>query len=353
MTPVIDRSVKIAAPPALVSTVVVPPSAPPPVAMETVTPTPAWFTAFPTASRSWSTGCWAKTTLLAAAADGCVVMVSWEAPPVVTVIVPEVAPATAGALKFRVRSPAAPLMVRLKKVAAPAALVSTVVVPPSAPPPVAMETVTPTPAWFTAFPTPSRSWMIGCWANATPLVAAPDGCVVMVSWVAPPTVTVIVPEVTPATAGALKFTVRSPAAPVMDRLKKIAAPLALVVAVSVPPSVPLPVAIAAVTTVPTWLTAFPAASRSWMIGCWANATPLVAAAEGWVVIASWVAAPGVRVIVPDVAPVSDAALKLRVRLPIVPVRERPAKVATPLAFVTTLVVPFSVPPPEAITTVTV
>ena len=100
------------------------------------------------------------------------------------------------------------------------------------------------------------------------------------SWEAAPAVMVIVPEVAPATAGALKFTVRLPLLPVMDRLTKVAAPLALVLAVSVPPSAPPPVAIVAVTTVPSWLTAFPTASRSWMTGCWANATPLVAAAEG-------------------------------------------------------------------------
>ena len=281
------------------------------------------------------------------------VIASCVAAPEMRVTALEVTPVNPAALKLSVRLPMTPVIDRSVNIAAPAALVSTVVVPPSAPPPVAMETVTPTPAWFTALPTPSRSWMIGCWANATPLVAAAEGCVVMVSWVAPPAVTVIVPEVTPATAGALKFTVRSPAAPVMDRLKKVAAPLALVLAVSVPPSTPPPVAIVAVTTVPNWLTALPAASRSWMIGCWANTTPLAAAAEGWVVIASWVAAPGVRVIVPDVAPVSDAVLKLRVRLPIVPVRDRPAKVATPVAAVTTLVAPFSVPPPDAITAVTV
>ena len=65
---------------------------------------------------------------------------------------------------------------------------------------------------------------------------------------APPIV--IVPDVAPVSDGALKLTVNAPAAPVMARLAKVAAPLASVVAVSVPPSVPVPLASAAVTTTP-------------------------------------------------------------------------------------------------------
>ena len=133
----------------------------------------------------------------------------------------------------------------------------------------------------------------------------------------------------------------------------MATPLALVLAVRVPPSATPPVAIDAVTTVPTWLTALPAASRSCSTGCWANGTPLVAAAEGWVVMVSCVAAPGVSVMVFEVAPVRVGTLKLRVRSPMVPLMESPAKVAMPLALVTTLPAPFSVPPPEAMAAVTV
>ena len=69
-------------------------------------------------------------------------------------------------------------------------------------------------------------------------------------------------DVTPVSPVALKFRVRVPLTPVMARLKKVATPLAFVVAVGVALSVPAPVAIAAVTTVPTWLTALPAASCS-------------------------------------------------------------------------------------------
>ena len=103
------------------------------------------------------------------------VIASCVAAPGVRVMALEVTPVNPVALKLSVRLPMTPVIDRLVKVATPAALVSTVVVPPSVPPPAAMETVTPTPDWFTAFPAASRSWMIGCWANATLLAAAADG----------------------------------------------------------------------------------------------------------------------------------------------------------------------------------
>ena len=59
----------------------------------------------------------------------------------------------------------------------------------------AIAAVTVTPAWLTGFPTPSRSWTTGCCANATPLCAVAEGCVVTVSCVAAPAPRVIVPEV--------------------------------------------------------------------------------------------------------------------------------------------------------------
>ena len=219
------------------------------------------------------------------------VIASCVAAPGMRVIVLEVTPMSEVALKFNSRSPVTPVIDRSVKVATPAALVSTVVVPPSVPPPVAMETVTPTPAWLTALPAASRSWSAGCWAKTTLLAAAADGWLVSERRAAAPTLMAIGFEVAPASVGTRKFSVRSPAVPVMDRSRKVAAPLTLVIAVSVPPSVPPPVAIAAVPSTPTSLTGLPAASRSWMTGCWANATPLVAAAEGWVVIASFAAGP--------------------------------------------------------------
>src|SRR3989441_987387 len=74
-------------------------------------------------------------------------------------------------------------------------------------------------------------------------------------------------ELTPVSPVAEKLSVRSPAVPLMDKLVKLATPLPLVVAVSVPPSVPPPVAIAAVTTTPAWLTGLPDPSRSCTTGC--------------------------------------------------------------------------------------
>ena len=100
--------------------------------------------------------------------------------------------------------------------------------------------------------------------------------------------------------------------PVIARLVKVATPLELVVAVSAPPSVPPPVAIATVTTTPLWLTAFPDASSSWIAGCWANATPLCAELEGCVVTASWLAAPTLTVKVPLITPLSPGLVAARV-----------------------------------------
>ena len=75
------------------------------------------------------------------------------------------------------------------------------------------------------------------------------------------------PEVATVSPVALKLRVRSPTVPVTERFVKLAVPPEVVVAVSVPPSVPPPVAIAAVTVTPDWLTALPAPSRSCTTGC--------------------------------------------------------------------------------------
>src|ERR1043165_2870996 len=107
--------------------------------------------------------------------------------------------------------------------------------------------------------------MTGCRAKTTPLCALDDGCVVMVNWLAGgggAAVMSIVFDVTPVSAGALNANARAPAAPLIERFVNVATPLALVVAVAVPPSVPPPLAIAAVTTTPDWLTALFDASRS-------------------------------------------------------------------------------------------
>src|ERR1044071_5085701 len=95
----------------------------------------------------------------------------------------------------------------------------------------------------------------------------------------------------------------------MARLVKVAAPDALVVAVSVPPSVAPegPEASAAVTTIPDCATAFPDASRTCTTGCGEMGTPLCALADGWVVMVSWLAVPAPIVMPFDTAAVSPVA----------------------------------------------
>src|SRR3989441_5700142 len=61
---------------------------------------------------------------------------------------------------------------------------------------------------------------------------------------------VMVPDTTSVSPGAVKCSVRSPAAPLIARFVKLATPLPVVVAVSVPPHLPAPLAIAAVTPPP-------------------------------------------------------------------------------------------------------
>src|ERR1044071_3366762 len=120
----------------------------------------------------------------------------------------------------------------------------------------------------------------------------------------------MLPDVTPAGPVAAKPSVRTPALPLIERLLKVARPLALVVAVSVPPSVPPPLASGG--GQPPCATGLFAASLSWIAGCWANATPLCALLDGCVAIVSFVAAPAPRVILPETTEVSPDALKVMV-----------------------------------------
>src|SRR3954470_13995778 len=130
-------------------------------------------------------------------------------------------------------------------------------------------------------------------------------------------VTLIAADVAAVIPDEVKLSVREPSAPEMDRSVNVATPAALVVAGVVPPSVPPPVAIAAATETPDWLTLLPDTSRSWTTGCRGNATPPSAFADGCVVIASWVAEPAVMLMAVDVTLVNDVPEKLRVRDPMV------------------------------------
>ena len=114
----------------------------------------------------------------------------------------------------------------------------------------------------------------------------------------------------------------------------------------------LPVAIAAVTTTPDWLTALLDASWSCRTGCGANAAPVWADVDGWVVTASFVAEPAVMLTLPEVTDVNDGAVNRNVLVPTVPVIERFVNVATPEASDVAVVVPPSVPPPLKIAAVT-
>src|SRR3989442_1100580 len=192
----------------------------------------------------------------------------------------ELMPVSPVAEKLSVRSPAVPVMERLVKLATPPPSVVAVSVPPSVPPPVAIAAVTTTPAWLTAYPDPSRSCTTGCWAKATPLCAVADGSVVTVNCVAVPAVMVITVELTPVRPVAEKLSVRSPAVPLMDKLVKLATPVPVVVAVSVPPNVPPPVAIAAVTVIPPWFTAFPVPFLMLRRRPWPHRFPAAARSRG-------------------------------------------------------------------------
>src|SRR5688500_8203292 len=99
----------------------------------------------------------------------------------------------------------------------------------------------------------------------------------MASWLAvvPPIVTGV--EVAPVSPAALNPRVRLPAVRAFPTRRSVAPPEALVVAVVVPPRVPPPLAIAAVTVTPLWETGLPPGSRDRSIGGWANG--LLPAAE--------------------------------------------------------------------------
>src|SRR5512145_1206326 len=347
IVPVMAKFVNVATPLAVVVAVGDPLSVPPPVAIAAVTTTPLRLTGFPETSCSWIAGCWVKATPLCALGEGCVVTASRVAAPAVMVIVPDTTSVRLGAVNRSVRSPIVPVMAKFVNVATPLAVVVAVGDPLSVPPPVAIAAVTTTPLRLTGFPETSCSWIAGCWVKATPLCALGEGWVVTASRVAAPAVMVIVPDTTSVRLGAVNRSVRSPIVPVMAKFVNVATPLAVVVAVGDPLSVPPPVAIAAVTTTPLRLTGFPETSCSWIAGCWVNGTPLCALGEGWVVTASRVAAPAVMSMTVEVAEVRLGALKLNVRGPIVPVMAKFVNVATPLAVVVAVGDPLSVPPPVA------
>src|SRR5437667_7372592 len=111
-------------------------------------------------------------------------------------MVPEVAGVRLPLSNRSVYLPADPLIARPLNVAAPLASVVAVALLSVAPAgPEAITAVTGTPAPPAGLPAPSRTWSTGCGVNAAPLVAVAGGWVVIVSCVAVPAPSVIVPEV--------------------------------------------------------------------------------------------------------------------------------------------------------------
>src|SRR5947208_2153304 len=93
----------------------------------------------------------------------------------------------------------------------------------------------------------------------------------------------------------------------MAKPLNVAAPLPTVVAVAFVSVAPAgPEAITAVTGTPAPPAGLPAPSRTWSTGCGLNGAPLVAVAEGWVVIVNCGSVAPPIVIVEDVAGVSPA-----------------------------------------------
>src|SRR5690242_2679804 len=153
-----------------------------------------------------------------------------------------------------------------------------------------------TGAPVTTLPLTSRTITDGGVATAVPAVAVWLFPAFTAICVAAPADTTTVVDVTPVRPVAPKESVRLPTSPVILRFANAAAPVALVVAVRVPPSAGLPVARAAVTTTPLWLTGLPAASCSCTTGCCGKTTSFVTPAEGSVLSPSCTAAPADSVI---------------------------------------------------------
>jgi hypothetical protein len=193
-----------------------------------------------------------------------------------------------GPLAVRMYPVPALSMVRLSKVATPLTTDLLRVPPrtaPAVPVPLAIAIAMVPEALVTVFD--DASCTDTCTDGA---ITVPDttalGCAVNASWLGAPGASVTAVEVAPASPAALKLRVRAPIVPAIIRSVKLAAPLPLVVEMRVPPSVPPPLAMAAVTTAPAWATVLPVASRNCTTGCCVRTAPLTAVAAGWVVTVS-------------------------------------------------------------------
>jgi len=351
VAPVIFKFVKVARPCALVVAVKVPPKVFAPLASTAVIVTPACDTLLPLASFNCTVGCCAKFTSFCAVALGSVAIASWVAAPAVMLMLFEVTPVRPLLAKLKVRLPVVPVMFRPLYVALPFASVVMVAVPPKVPPPVAIATVMLVPAVRTGLPLISLSSTTGCWAKFVPLWAVALGWVIIASCVAAPGVIVTLVEVSGVSVPEVKRIVRTPVAPVIFKLVKVARPCALVIAVVDPAKVFAPLARTAVMVTPACATLLPLASFNCTVGCCTKFTSFCAVALGSVVMSKVVAAPGVMLMLFEVPDVSPLLVKLKVRLPAVPVMFKPLNVALPFASVVMVAVPPNVPPPLAMATV--
>ena len=129
----------------------------------------------------------------------------------------------------------------------------------------------------------------------------------------------------------LKPSVRSPDEPVIERSAKVATPDASVAALAAPPSAPPPLAMYAVTIVPTMATGFAPASVTDTLGCTRKGAPLGADVDGWVVMLRAAAGPVSRVIGPMTNGVKPGAVSVIVALPRGPMYAGRLNVAIPVA----------------------
>src|SRR5881628_434623 len=239
-------------------------------------------------------------------------------------------PASVPDVAVREFGPAVVPSVQLPTVAIPLALVVRVA-PVMLPPPDATANATATPA--TGLPLASFTITDGRTGTVVPAVTVWLFPAFTAICVALPAITATGVEPALVSPAAEKVRVRTPTSPVMVRFVNAACPDALVVTGLAPDSAEPPVAIAALTDVPLWVTEFPAASWRWTIGCRGNATPLLAVSDGWVTMTSCAAGPAARVMGPDVGPRGPVAVNVTVYVPVGPVSASAPNVARPFASV--------------------
>ena len=293
-------------------------------------------------------GCVPKATSLTGAALGCwLIVICVTAPALFTFTLPDVAAVRPVELKVSVRVPSRPRIAIAENDATPDGLVATVVVPFSAPPPLAIDATTFTPATLTSLSLASRNWTLIVLSVAS-FWTEIGNAVVIATLLAAPAVYVMDDAAVVRAPLENVTVVAPPTVPVSLRFVNVAVP-AEAVAVVVPPSVPGPAVTAAVTTTVD-VVRLPLASRMRTTGCVVNAAPLAAPAGA---VSTLRVAAGPAVYVSDEAAVVSAPLEnvIVVALPTVPVSESPAKVTTPLA-AATVVVPPSAPGPAVIVAVT-